>query len=425
MGYRDVFYCDGDLGHAGQLDQVTTGQGKVVPSSQDQIVQYLEGGIVKNVLVSEGQQVVKGQPLIHIDDTQFLSSFNEHSRDVSNSRADVIRLTALLDSVRLVTKAGNRDVTVESVTLDFDNALREANPALVTRQTREYHDALSNVRNQLEVMAGQVRQKQRELKELNVRISNQQQSFNLARKEYNITKPLADEGVVTRLEFLRLERQLNEARKELNASQLQKPILEGAIEEARLRYLDVALTFRDETQNRLNETSARLAVLSESSGSLRDKVSRTTVTSPVTGTVQKLFVNTIGGVIKPGMDIVKIVPTEDTLLIEARIAPKDIAFLRPGLNVLVKFSAYDFLRFGGLNGKLEHISADTLQDKEGNSYYLARVRTELSSLSTPGGERLPIIPGMQATADIITGKRTMMDYLLNPILTAKHVALRE
>jgi adhesin transport system membrane fusion protein len=147
------------------------------------------------------------------------------------------------------------------------------------------------------------------------------------------------------------------------------------------------------------------------------------VISPVTGTVKTLGINTVGGVIQPGMDIVEIVPTEDSLLVEAKIAPQDIAFLRPELPAIVKFSAYDFTKYGGLEGVLEHISADTTQDEEGNSFYIVRVRTEKYSFGH--NEELPIIPGMTASVDIITGKRTVLDYMLKPILSAQNNALKE
>lgn len=163
--------------------------------------------------------------------------------------------------------------------------------------------------------------------------------------------------------------------------------------------------------------------MTESAVGLEDRVNRTVVVSPVNGTVKTLNVNTVGGVIQPGMDIVEIVPTEDTLLVEAKIAPQDIAFLRPDLHAIVKFSAYDFTKYGGLDGTLEHISADTTQDEEGNSFYIVRVRTEKTNFGHD--ETLPIIPGMTASVDIITGKRTVLDYLLKPIISAQNNALKE
>lgn len=190
-----------------------------------------------------------------------------------------------------------------------------------------------------------------------------------------------------------------------------------------LSRIDVAQKFLSEQQEKLNAAQDKLSSLTESTVGLEDRVNRTVVISPVTGTVKTLNVNTVGGVIQPGMDIVEIVPSEDTLLVEAKIAPQDIAFLRPDLPTIVKFSAYNFTKYGGMDGVLEHISADTTTDEEGNSFYLVRVRTKQTSLHQD--KSLPIIPGMTATVDIITGKRTVMEYLLKPILSAQTNALKE
>jgi adhesin transport system membrane fusion protein len=272
-------------------------------------------------------------------------------------------------------------------------------------------------------MTQQVKQKQQELIEIQARIKNLRQSYDFANKELEITKPLADEGVVPRIELLKLQRQVNDTRRELTSSELKVPVLRSNIREAMLSRIDTAQKFRSQQQQELNQVQDKLSSMTESAVGLEDRVNRTVVVSPVTGTVKTLNVNTVGGVIQPGMDIVEIVPTEDTLLVEAQIAPQDIAFLRPDLHAIVKFSAYDFTKYGGLEGTLEHISADTTQDEEGNSFYLVRVRTTETSFGHD--ENLPIIPGMTASIDIITGKRTVMEYLLEPILRAKTNALRE
>ncbi len=216
---------------------------------------------------------------------------------------------------------------------------------------------------------------------------------------------------------------MNDTRRELTSTELKIPVLKSAVREAMLSRINAAQKFRTEQQDKLNQAQDKLSSLTESAVGLEDKVNRTVVVSPVTGTVKTLYVNTVGGVIQPGMNIIEIVPTEDTLLVEAQIAPQDIAFLRPDLPAIVKFSAYDFTRYGGLEGTLEHISADTTQDEEGNSFYLVRVRTKETTLGHD--QNLPIIPGMTASVDIITGKRTVLDYLLKPILSAQSNALRE
>lgn len=411
------------------LDQVTVGQGKVIPSSQLQVVQNLEGGIIEKVLINIGQHVKKGQKLILLDDTLFLSDYKERNLALAAAQADVLRLNALHETVHVYKeKAENNwqeSVVISPKPIVFGAELMHDHPNLVQRQKNHYSDEISNLENQLSVTAEQISQKERELIENKSRLKNLKHNYSIAQKEYDITKPLADEGIVPPIELLKLQRQLNSTQQELNSTSLKIPVLKAAIKESIYKHIDIALKFRSDIQAELNETSDKLASLSQSQVGLKDRVNRTTVTSPVNGTIQKVYINTVGGVIQPGMPLVEIVPTEDNLLIEAQIAPQDIGFLRPGLQAIVKFSAYDFTRYGGLSGIVENISADTIQDEEGNSFYQVRIRTNKNNLTGSNGDPLPIIPGMTASADIITGKRTVLQYLLKPILTASQTALRE
>lgn len=410
-----------------EIDKVTVGQGKVVPSSQIQVVQNLEGGLVKEILVREGQKVEKGQQLLLIDDTRFRSDYREREQQVANLTASVLQLSASITSVEINEdfdeKNWQRNVQLNFNKLAFPPTLNELQPDLVARQRAEYRQDLNNLRNQISLIDQQVKQKQQDLVEIQARIKNLRESYRFAKKELDITQPLAEEGVVPRIELLKLQRQVNDTRRELTSSELKMPVLKSAIREAMLSRIDAAQKFRSEQQEKLNQAQDKLSSMTESTVGLEDRVNRTVVTSPVTGTVKTLNVNTVGGVIQPGMDIVEIVPSEDTLLVEAKIAPQDIAFLRPELHTIVKFSAYDFTKYGGLEGTLEHISADTTTDEEGNSFYLVRVRTKETSLDKDNS--LPIIPGMTASVDIITGKRTILEYLLKPILSAQNNALKE
>ncbi|MDE1513912.1 HlyD family type I secretion periplasmic adaptor subunit [Vibrio sp. dsl-7] len=410
-----------------EIDQVTVGQGKVVPSSQIQVIQNLEGGLVKQILVHEGQQVQKGQQLILIDDTRFRSDFREREQQVANLTATVLQLSASLASVILDEEVDEKNwansVRLDYTKLTFPNELSSSEPELVERQRNQYRQDLDNLRNQLSVISQQITQKQQDLIEAQARVANLRQGYDFAKKELEITEPLANEGVVPKIELLKLQRQLNDTRRELTSTELKIPVLKAAVREAMLSRINAAQKFRTEQQDKLNQEQDKLSALTESTVGLEDKVNRTVVISPVTGTVKTLYVNTVGGVIQPGMNIIEIVPTEDTLLVEAQIAPQDIAFLRPQLPAIVKFSAYDFTRYGGLEGTLEHISADTTQDEKGNSFYLVRVRTKETTFGHD--KNLPIIPGMTASVDIITGKRTVLAYLLKPILSAQNNALRE
>ncbi|OLQ95555.1 hemolysin secretion protein D [Vibrio ponticus] len=410
-----------------EIDKVTVGQGKVVPSSQVQVIQNLEGGLVKEILVQEGELVEKGQQLLLIDDTRFRSDFREREQQVANLTANVIQLSASLASVKINEDFNNKDwqksVEIAYDKLFYPEDFQQDRPRLVSRQKAEYRQDLNELRNQISLIDQQVKQKQQDLVEIQARVRNLRESYSFARKELDITRPLAEEGVVPRIELLKLQRQVNDTRREMTSSELKVPVLRSAIQEAMLSRIDAAQKFRSAQQEKLNDAQDRLSAMTESTVGLQDRVNRTVVVSPVTGTVKTLNINTVGGVIQPGMDIVEIVPSEDTLLVEAKIAPQDIAFLRPELAAIVKFSAYDFTKYGGLEGTLEHISADTTTDEEGNSFYLVRVRTNETSLNKD--ESLPIIPGMTATVDIITGKRTVMDYLLKPILSARTNALKE
>ncbi len=346
---------------------------------------------------------------------------------MANLTASVLQLSASIASVvvneEFTEAEWEKSVRIDYTKLAFPPALVESQPDLVERQRAQYRQDLDNLRNQLSVISQQVKQKQQDLVEIQARVVNLRQSYSYANKELEITKPLADEGVVPRIELLKLQRQVNDTRRDLTSSELKVPVLKSALRESMLSRIDAALKFRSQQQDALNQTQDKLSAMTESTVGLEDRVNRTVVVSPVTGTIKTLYVNTVGGVIQPGMDIVEIVPTEDTLLVEAQIAPQDIAFLRPDLPAIVKFSAYDFTKYGGLEGTLEHISADTSQDEDGNSFYLVRVRTQATSLGHDAS--LPIIPGMTASVDIITGKRTVLDYLLKPILSAKDNALRE
>ncbi|EHA1123783.1 HlyD family type I secretion periplasmic adaptor subunit [Vibrio navarrensis] len=410
-----------------EIDKVTVGQGKVIPSSQIQIVQNLEGGLVKEILVKEGQLVQKGQQLLLIDDTRFRSDYREREQQVANLTAAVLQLTASIDSVEIDEEFTNaeweKSVVINYSQLSFPEQLEQEQADLIQRQKAEYRQDLNNLRNQLSVLTQQVRQKQQDLVEIQSRVKSLRQGYEFAKKELEITQPLADEGVVPRIELLKLQRQVNDTRRELTSTELKIPVLQSSIRESMLSRIDAALKFRSEQQEKLNKAQDQLSALVESTVGLKDRVKRTVVVSPVTGKIKTLNINTVGGVIQPGMDIVEIVPTEDTLLVEAKIAPQDIAFLRPNLSAVVKFTAYDFSKYGGLTGVLEHISADTTQDEEGNSFYIVRVRTEKTNFGQDAD--LPIIPGMTASVDIITGKRTVLEYLLKPILSAQSNALKE
>lgn len=262
------------------------------------------------------------------------------------------------------------------------------------------------------------------MNELKAKLKELTRTYELLTKELELTRGLIAEGAVSEVEVLRLERQASQLRGEIATTKLSIPQAESKVKEAVRKLQEEKLDFRNRAKEELNEAYARLEGVSASAIALMDRLTRTSVRSPVRGTVNQILVNTVGGVIQPGMDIIEIVPLEDTLLIEAKIKPQDIAFLHPGQRATVKFTAYDFTIYGGLEAELEHISADSITDEKGDTYYLVRVRTKQNYIGKES-DPLPIIPGMVASVDILTGKKTVLNYLLKPILRAQKLALRE
>jgi adhesin transport system membrane fusion protein len=409
------------------LDQVTTGMGKVIPSSQVQLIQSLDGGILQEVFVQEGMLVEKGQPLARIDDTRFRSEFDQQEQEVYGLQTNVIRMRAELDSIVIsdISSDWREQVKITKQSLVFPAELIEQEPALVRRQQEEYSGRLDNLSNQLEILVRQIQQRQQETEELASKVSTLTTSYQLITRELELTKPLALKGIVPEVELLKLERVVNDIKGELQSVRLLRPKVKSSMDEAILKRREAVFIYAADLRAQLNEMQTRLSRMNQAQIGAFDKVSKAVITSPVAGTIKSVHINTLGGVVQPGQEIIEIVPSEDRLLIETKITPKDIAFLHPGLHAIVKVTAYDFTRYGGLKGTVEHISADTSQDEEGNSFYTIKVRTEESNLVKDDGTQMPIIPGMLTSVDVITGKRSILEYILNPILRAKDTALRE
>lgn len=409
-----------------ELDKVTSGTGKIIPSSQIQIVQSLDGGVLQQLFVQEGMQVTRNQPIASIDDTRFQSDFAEQKQEVDSLRANIIRLRAELSSI-LVGSSDDwkQQIEINKQIPEYPEDLNLIAELMVREQQEEYSGRLDSLINQLAIQGQQIQQREQEITELESKIRTLDGSFQLAQKELALTKPLAEREIVSKIELFKLERSINDLRGELDAVRLLAPQLKSALKESVLKRRETVLAYRSDVRAQLNEMQNRLSRINESQVSAQDKVTKALILSPVVGTIKTLYFNTLGGVVKPGETIAEIVPTEDKLMVEARIKPQDIGFIYPGLPAVVKITAYDFTRYGGLTGKVEHISASTTQDEEGNSFYLIRVRTDASSIKNSNDEDMPIIPGMMANVDVLTGKRTILDYILNPILRANETALRE
>ena len=392
------------------LDVVTTGEGRVIPSSNKQTVQNLEGGIIKDIRVKPGDVVEKGQIIMIIDDTRFASSLKETEEQIGALEAKISRLSA---------EATGRP-------LQFAEELREDFAQYVANETNLYESRQRELAVKLNILRDQEEQREQELAETQNKSEQIERSLALVQKELDLTKPLVAEGAVSEVELLRLERSVNDLTGELDQTRLSIPKAEANLAGARKKIDELSISSRTESLSELNGAKGDYQRLVEQVRAAEDRVYRTDVRSPVTGTVNEVHVTTIGGIIQPGQDLVDIIPLNDTLLIEAQIRPSDIGFLRPNLDATVKISAYDFSIHGGLKARVEHISADTITDERGDSFYKIRVRTtDTNYLVGKQGEKLHIIPGMSATVDILTGEKTVLEYLLKPIIKAKQNAMRE
>ncbi|MDZ4031662.1 HlyD family type I secretion periplasmic adaptor subunit [Kluyvera ascorbata] len=392
-----------------EIDEVTRGDGKAIPSSRLQKIQNLEGGIVAEVFVHEGEVVNAGAPLLRLDDTRFRSNAGESEADRLALEARIQRLTAQVEGKE---------------TLTLSPTIMAKSPDIANGELELFASVNKRIQSELSGLNEQLVQKKQELLDYQAKAEQYRRSLGLLQQEISMSEPLVAKGAISKVELLRLRRSEVDTRGQLESVTLAVPRAQAALKEIESKMGEARGRYRSEALSQLNEARTDLSKTEASGKAIEDRVNRTLVTSPVRGIVQQLMVNTIGGVIQPGNDIVEIVPLDDTLLVEAKIRPQDIAFLRPGQEAIVKFTAYDYTIYGGLKAKLEQISPDTVTDKEGKSFYVIRLRTEKNHL---GSDKNPliIIPGMVASVDIITGKKTILAYLLKPILRARAEAFRE
>lgn len=349
------------------LDEVTVGTGKITPSSHAQVIDSLDGGIVNGLLVKEGDIVERGQLLARLDPTRFQSNYGEAASRVRTLRASSERLRS--------------ELTGEPLRFSAES-MRE--PDLVARERQLYESRRRN---------------------LNETVANLQKTYQLVMSELKMTQPLVAKGAASQVEVIRLQRQAAE--------------LQGKIDDARNQF---AVRAREEQVKNNADLDAQIQVMSGKA----DQVDRASLFSPVRGIVKDIQVTTVGGVLQPGGKLMEIVPLEDQLLVETRINPRDIAYIRPGLPATVKVTAYDSSIYGDLTGKVEVVSPDTLQDevKRDQFYYRVYVRTSKAELHNKSGKSFPILPGMVANVEIKTGQKSVMDYLIKP-LNKVNEALRE
>ncbi len=395
--------------HFTVLDEVTRGMGSVIPSQKVQMIQNLEGGILQEISVQENQIVNKGDILIRIDNALAASQYQDAFTKAAEHEAAILRLNAEID--------GKSELV-------FAEGFKGADPQVMRDQQSIFQARQEQLQAELNVLRSQHSQKQQEIAEMQSRKKQLEQGLGLAKQQRDIAKPLVDQGVYPRVEYLALERDISSLQGDIDALRLAIPRIRQAADEASRRIEQRRAEFKAQALDEMNARRGELKSLQQIMSAGEDRVTRTDVRSPVRGTIKQINLNTVGGVVRPGESILEIVPLDDTLLIEARIRPADIAFLHPGQKAMIKITAYDFSIFGGLDGVLEAISADTIEDDNGESFYKVKLRTQKNAIAYRG-EELPIMPGMTASIDILTGKKSVLAYLLKPILRAKQNALRE
>lgn len=391
------------------LDEVTRGDGKVIPSSEIQSIQTLEAGIVEQFLVREGDEVEAGQVLIRLSDI-------EASSDLGANQARYLGLLASI--TRLQAEAEGK------VTVEFPENVMQGAPQSVSEEMNAFRANRQQLQSQKSIYEQQLSQREQELREIQIKIADTRGVIALQRQEKDMVEPLVKRGSAPPMELLQLERTIKEKASELNSYQSSVPRIQSAITEAQARLGEVLTAAQAQAQTELSAKLIELNEIKERLGALKDRKTRTELKSPVNGTIKAIEANTVGGVVRPGEDIIQIVPKDDQLLVEARIRPSDIAFIYPKQPAIVKITAYDFSIYGGLDAEVVDISADTIEDEEGNSFYRVRLRTHETELKRKN-EVLPIIPGMVASVDILTGEKTVMQYLLKPFIKTLDNAMNE
>jgi adhesin transport system membrane fusion protein len=387
------------------VDEVTRGDARVIPSRQLQVVQSLDGGIVSEILVREGDVVEAGELLLRVEEIRATAGVRESAATSISLRARAARLRAL----------------AEGKPFEAPKATDSDERRVIEEERRVYVARINELEAQLAVVRQQMAQREQQQSEAQAKRTAAQRGLELAQQELTQTRPLLATGAVSQVDVLRLERELTKFRGDVGQAVAQIAQAQAAMRESQRKIQEAELTFRNEARVEMAETMAKLNALTENAVGLADKVAKSQIKSPVRGRVQRLLANTVGGVVQPGKDIVEIVPLDDTLVLEARVQPRDIAFIRPEQKATVKFSAYDFSIYGGLEAKVENISPDTVVDERGNAFYLVRVRTTKAGFT----DKLPIIPGMTAEVDVLTGNKSVLSYLLKPVLKVRDGALRE
>ncbi len=403
--------------YVSEIDELARGEGKVIPSEKIQTIQSLDGGIISNILIKDGSIVRKGQALMKIDTTRFEASLEENRQTYHHLLVTKIRLEA----------ESSININKRSPKLKVPKNVKQSVGEFVKADYRLFLSRIDELKSTTNIFRIQLKQKEQELIELKSKKEQLKKSIVFVKEEKKTIEKLVRLKAQSIVELIRINKELNQIEGEITSTVLSIPRAKFAIIEAKNRIIEKTKIFRAEAFNELQKINTEVKKLKSKLVSERDKVAKTTLYSPVNGIIKQININTIGGVVRPGMDLIEIVPQSEILLVEAKISPKDIAFINPKQKAIVKITAYDFSIYGGLEGKIVEISADSIIDKDSKdqlSYYKVVVKTNKNYLKK-AGEELPIIPGMVASVDIVTGKKTILDFLLKPILKTKQNSFHE
>ena len=390
-----------------QVEEIARGEGVVIPSGQNKVVQNLEGGVIANIAVSEGDIVKKGDILLQI-------SNQDSQSKVAATQTQKLSLEA--KKMRLQAQAASKEF---AITTDYDATLNH----FLQAQKSLYNKRIQALESQISALKQQYREKKAKKQDAKQQITHMQSSIELLNKEIAMLQPLVQEGIKSQIDLYKLQRELSQKKQQLQTTIISIDIIDAQMQEIQDTIAQTQQEFAADSLQELNEVNAKIQQLQSVQKAQKDRVSRTLVRAPEDGIVQSLFVNTIGGAVKPAQDLVEIVPVDENLIVEVKVKPADIGFIHHNQKALVRFSAYDFAIYGGVEAKVVSISPDTIkQDSE--TYYLLRVQTDTDKIHK-GGKDLRIIPGMVSDVDIIVGEKTVLAYLMHPILRTLRYSFSE
>lgn len=395
-----------------EIDEVTRGDGRVIPATRTQTIQATESGVVNEIAVSIGQIVRRGQLIIRLDDTTTQSDLGEVEARARALRARIARLE--------YDERGDFETKYMC-----PESVRATVPAICANEENLLQLGRQNYASTHSVLEQRFIQRNKELDEAKANIARLKGSLGISMKELELIEPLAKRRLVAQSELIRVQRDVNNAEGELSVLKETIPRLEGAIKEANFQMEEQALQFRQQALTQKTDALAELSVLDETARGESQRVERTDILSPVDGVINTMEINTIGSFVQPGTVVAEVVPTSEELLVEARISPSDVAFVVAGQKALVKITAFDFSIYGGLDGEVVNVSPDSIVDQQtGEPFFEVRVKTDTSQL-VRGTETFEITPGMVTAVDILTGRKSILHYLLKPINKVKSEALSE